>query len=70
MSRRRRRKPSNALREAHEDWHAHVSSCRQCQRARTGQELLALKGHTDAVSSVSFSPDGTRLASASFDRKT
>ena len=29
--------------------------------------LLALKGHTAPVFSVSFSPDGTRLASASMD---
>ncbi|WP_245567441.1 hypothetical protein, partial [Nocardia vinacea] len=27
-----------------------------------------LTGHTDAVPSVAFSPDGTRLASASDDR--
>jgi hypothetical protein len=35
--------------------------------AATGQELLTLQGHTDWVVGVSFSPDGTRLASASHD---
>src|SRR5262249_42004283 len=33
-----------------------------------GQEVLTLKGHTGGVSSLSFSPDGTRLASGSQDR--
>jgi tetratricopeptide (TPR) repeat protein len=32
--------------------------------AETGQETLALKGHVNDVVSVVFSPDGTRLASA------
>ena len=31
----------------------------------TGQELLGLRGHGGAVTSVAFSPDGQRLASAS-----
>src|SRR5262249_3844269 len=35
--------------------------------AQTGQEALTLKGHTDPVRSVCFSPDGKRLASASND---
>jgi WD40 repeat protein len=34
----------------------------------SGQILLTLKGHTSFVESVVFSPDGSRLASASFDR--
>ena len=33
----------------------------------TGQETLTLKGHTAKVWSVAFSPDGSRLASASLD---
>jgi WD40 repeat protein len=36
--------------------------------AATGQETLSLKGHTDPVFSVAFSPDGQHLASASLDR--
>ena len=36
-------------------------------RQPAGQELLTLKGHADVVQSVRFSPDGTRLASASGD---
>ncbi len=32
-----------------------------------GQELLTLKGHSQPVTSVAFSSDGKRLASASFD---
>jgi WD40 repeat protein len=35
--------------------------------ATTGQEVLALKGHTGPVISVAFSRDGKRLASASED---
>jgi serine/threonine protein kinase/WD40 repeat protein len=33
--------------------------------AQTGQELLAIQGHTGEVQSMAFSPDGTRLTSAS-----
>ena len=36
--------------------------------AQTGQDLLALQGHTQMVWSVAFSPDGKRLASAAWDK--
>jgi WD40 repeat protein/tetratricopeptide (TPR) repeat protein len=36
--------------------------------AQTGQETLSLQEHTNGVVGVCFSPDGRRLASASFDR--
>ena len=32
-----------------------------------GQEVAALHGHADYVHAVAFSPDGSRLASASGD---
>jgi WD40 repeat protein/serine/threonine protein kinase len=35
--------------------------------AKTGQQILTLRGHTAGACSVCFSPDGSRLASASMD---
>jgi WD40 repeat protein len=34
----------------------------------TWQETVTFNGHTGPVASVAFSPDGTRLASASHDK--
>ena len=36
--------------------------------AQTGQETLTLKGHSDIVWSVSFSPDGKQIVSGSPDK--
>jgi WD40 repeat protein len=36
--------------------------------AQTGQETLSLKGHSNWVTSVSFSPDGKRIVSGSADK--
>lgn len=36
--------------------------------ARTGTPQLELKGHTDRVWGVAFSPDGRRIATASWDK--
>jgi WD40 repeat protein len=35
--------------------------------AATGQEMGALKGHSDGVRSVIFSPDGKRIATGCLD---
>jgi WD40 repeat protein len=36
--------------------------------AASGEELLTLRGHSGPVYGVAFSPDGKRLATASWDR--
>ena len=36
--------------------------------AKSGAEILTLKGHTDRVTSASFSPDGSRIVTASVDK--
>jgi WD40 repeat protein len=36
--------------------------------AESGRQLFALRGHTDTVWCVAFSPDGGRLATAGWDR--
>ena len=33
-----------------------------------GEEMLTLKGHSGSVLSVSFSPDGKRIVSGSYDK--
>jgi WD40 repeat protein len=35
--------------------------------ARSGERLLNLSDHRDSVTKIAFSPDGTKLATASFD---
>lgn len=35
--------------------------------AKSGREIRSLKGHTNNALGVAFSPDGTRVASASID---
>src|SRR5205085_11298326 len=36
--------------------------------AATGDVLQVLRGHTDLPLAIAFSPDGTRLASSSYDK--
>ncbi|MGE5264750.1 MAG: WD40 repeat domain-containing protein [Acidobacteriota bacterium] len=39
----------------------------QLWQTATGTGLAPLSGHVDSVSGIAFSPDGTRIASASTD---
>jgi WD40 repeat protein len=50
-------------------WHVvSKQAVQKIEDAEKGQDPLILKGHKDVVRSVSFSPDGKRIASASFDQ--
>lgn len=40
----------------------------QVWNAATGKQLMRYRGHTDGVSDVQWSPDGTKIASASLDK--
>ena len=40
----------------------------QIRDVRTSARVLGLNGHEDSVLAIAFSPDGSRLASASADR--
>jgi eukaryotic-like serine/threonine-protein kinase len=46
----------------------HANNSVQVLDATTGRVLNTLIGHTEAVVSIAFSPDGRRIATASFDR--
>ena len=46
-------------------WPQAVGAVRGCGMRRTGVLLLELEGHTEEVTGVAFTPDGTRLASES-----
>jgi WD40 repeat protein len=57
-----------SLRQAARNWRGCTWLCPlQVQMQPPGVLVLVLKGHEDSVRSVAFSPDGTRIVSASYD---
>lgn len=56
---RRRHRPEGLIKAG--------SACLHNIKASTRQELATLKGHSESVNSVAFSPDGNTLASAGRD---
>ena len=53
-------------------WHPHrhrlVDKTARIWDAHSGAQLAVLKGHEDIVYSAAYSPDGTRIVTASFDK--
>ena len=50
------------------DSHRQSDNTAKVWEAASGQELLTLKGHTDMIRSVVFSPDGWRIVTGSTDQ--
>jgi WD40 repeat protein len=48
-------------------WNAYLSDTRDMFKLRDARQGVGLGGHTNAVESVAFSPDGTRIVSGSAD---
>ncbi len=49
-------------------WIMAIAGCSSSPAPREVAALLTLKRHTLAVTNVAFSPDGKRLAAASYDK--